>query len=118
MVYYDSRASEFQLQWADTGWNLVFRCIPEGSGAFKVELSSSLAALTAIRAPLGSPALGVYPQTEHSQVKTRFEGVHLGERFLVSRVMGEDARGALATLTPGSPATDRALVLIVTLRQP
>ena len=114
IIYYDPRASQFQVQYVDTGVKLDIRVMAEANEALRVECHSEYGK-TEVEKTAGA---SVYPQTVVLQSFMNLTGVHYGETYVVGRMEGVAARQYLEGLKGASPANGNHLLTVLTVVQP
>lgn len=111
LVYYDSRASQFQIHFVDTGFKLdvnwdgdVLEVRPEVSDVQTMVVSDE------------SGRIARYPKTHVQISEAYFSGVGLGETYLLSGAGGRAAVAQVRVLDPKPKAKN--LILTLTLEAP
>ena len=116
IIYYDARATQFQVQYVDTGVKLDVKVEAEGEGTYKLEARAEFSRIERMRTFGAAPAQATYPQVQVIIPNTSLSQVRPGESYIVSRTDETAARGWLQSQGLSGGA-DR-LVVVVTLLQP
>lgn len=119
IIYYDARASQFQVQYVDTGIKCDVKVLKRGDDDFAVEVHEELSVLDTMKT-LGTPPSAAYPQTNVFNSQSLQTHVHYGESVIVGRVHGLGARQCLKAVgaaSDGHPMSEN-LLMVFTLNRP
>lgn len=116
VVYYDPRATQFQVQYVDTGCKLDIKVDKENAGTYLVESRSEFSRIERPRVYGTAPANASYPQVQVIIPNTNLPGVRPGESYIVCRTDAPTSRQWLDSL--GITGGSERLMVVVTLRRP
>lgn len=106
LVYYDARASRFNIQFVDIGFKLDVMW--DGD---TLEVRPELSDLQSLVTADESGRVARYPQTQVQICEATFTGVRLGDTYVISAAAGAAATAQVRVLDP----TPKAKNLIMTL---
>jgi hypothetical protein len=116
IFYYDARASQFQVNYVDTGCKLDVRCKPLPGNKFSVDVRTEMAATDKVRLA-GTPATAAYPQNVNFNTTTTLPDLQPGESALIGRWRGQSAAEFLQrTGVPAQSSADN-VVTVITLER-
>ena len=106
IMYYDPRASQFQVQFVDTGFKLDVKW--DGD---RLEVRPEVSDLQSMVISDESGRVARYPKTHVQICEATFSGVKLGDTYVISAAAGAGATTQVRVLDP----TPKAKNLIMTL---
>lgn len=109
--YYDPRATQFQIQYVDTGMKLDAKARAKTGGLFDVEIRQELTRLVRERVATYGKEPQAYPEIEGLVLESNFQDVKLGEMLLLGSTSSPLAQGHVRTLDPAAKDT-RILVTL------
>jgi hypothetical protein len=120
IMYYDPRASQFQVQYVDVGMKLDVKGNERGNDEFDLDVRPEISVLEKTRTASSSIAAtpAAYPQTEVFTAQLYATHVHFGEAILLSRVQGPAAQrfwDSVFGQTGSSPMRGRNLFYFLTI---
>ena len=120
IVYYEPKATQFQIQYVDVGMKLDVRC-EATEGDFLIDANPEMSAIVATHT-VGNPPSASYPETVMFRVVNQVPHVRYGESVIVGRIHGPSAHRLMqSSHLPGATPTTSAgdnLMMVVTVSQP
>ncbi len=115
IVYYDPRASQFQVQYVDTGLKLDVRCRTTDGQSFSIDTRPELGIVIGSRTGDPDELHGTYPTTRVFISETVLDHVIPGETLLLGRLGGAQAEELLRVI--GRQPAAKHLIATFTLER-
>lgn len=112
VIYYDSRASQFQVQYVDVGAKLNCKCKRAGEKV-NAEVYTELSQLE----KNVSDGKASYPQTLVLQSRANTPGFAFGERVIIGNVRGVEARHYLEVMGAGNNTKNDNVYFVLTVER-
>ena len=117
ITYFDPRASQFQVQYIDTGMKVDVTVTPAATGGYRVESYNEFAETEMLRTG-GTPIIAAYPQTNVFSSHTDKSGVNIGDALVLGTVDGPSAQRCLKSIAGVDGTGGDSVVMIMTLLRP
>lgn len=117
ITYFDPRASQFQVQYIDTGMKVDVTVTPAASGGYRLENYNEVSDVETLRTG-GNPVTASYPQTNVFSSHTDKTGVNIGDSLVLGTMEGPAAQRCLKAIGGTEAAGGNNVVMIMTLLRP
>jgi hypothetical protein len=116
IVYYDPRASQFQIQYVDAGLKLDAKAKAAAGGAFDLEIRPELSMVSGHRVyGTGEKAVS-YPETQTFTSEISLSGVKLGQLIIVGEATGPSGTEHIRAMDPAPQG--KHLIATIELEEP